>query len=341
MRAMKRFSMPLTLVSALAACSSSTPNISSDQACQDLATALCNLEDNCSAGYTLAKNWGGLSTCQNLEMQNCLLSLSAPSTSRTPDKVEACAQAYPSTSCGDFYATVLPSACVPAPGGLANGAACVASGQCQSTFCAVPNDGTVCGTCQPLPPAGASCATVGCGRGTVCGRSGICDAPVQDGGSCTDPDQCFFDLLCQGLDAGGMAGACLPAVSKVGASCDYQGLGAPLCSNRLGLQCQGPLKTCVPTILADAGEACGEIDAGPKPCPDGEATCIVIEQIQCVGGGDCVESAGSASCLAGALPGQACDLGAGPSCITPAKCVVDAGTSGMCALPNASLCGGQ
>src|SRR5262249_33798250 len=121
-----------------AATSSGGGTTGGSSACADFATAFCDLQNSCSNGFLVARHWGDLATCVSLQEQQCLFSISAPSSSRTSEKVEACALAYPGTSCGELFAGILPTACVPTPGGLANGAPCTVPGQCQSTYCAIP-----------------------------------------------------------------------------------------------------------------------------------------------------------------------------------------------------------
>jgi hypothetical protein len=45
-------------------------------------------------------------------------------------------------------------------------------------------------------------------------------------------------------------------------------------------------------------------------------------------------------CKTAVIEGQTCDVDLGPSCITPARCIVaGSGGSGVCALPAAATCG--
>jgi hypothetical protein len=152
---------------------------------------------------------------------------------------------------------------------------------------------------------------------------------------CLDSDACNVGLTCFGFDGGNGSGLCLPAASGAQV-CDSHDLTGLNCDNRGGYECID--QACIPVPLADAGEACDRIDAGPAAC-DAGSTCIVTGPIACQGG-VCVESAGVAACMAPAANGAPCDVAVGPTCLMLSKCVVDAGTSGLCQLEGSALCSG-
>ncbi len=113
-------------------------------ACSDSAHAICAKMNTCSPS-SLSASYGDTSTYETRIKASCLDGLSAPSTGGTPEKTEACAQAYATYSCTDYRdKTNIPSACAPAAGSGATGAACLFAAQCQSSFCAIA-PGSACG----------------------------------------------------------------------------------------------------------------------------------------------------------------------------------------------------
>ncbi len=203
------------------------------KACNDEATALCALRDTCSPNYNNLVVYGNATTCQTRTAQQCVNALGSKGTGNNPTLVEACAAAYPTEACASFFDGNPVTACVPAAGTLANGAACGASAQCTSTFCAT-GPYAVCGTCQPLPTVGAACQVqADCGRNLACatptiaaGDAGIpaakCAAWVASGGQClTGYQPCQTGLTCVGDDEATMTqGTCQAAGATVGAACD-------------------------------------------------------------------------------------------------------------------------
>jgi hypothetical protein len=297
-------------------------SVSVDQACNDISQAYCTKLQDCSNGFDIQTTFGSSAICQARRKLTCVENQGAPGTSATPETTEACFSSYASFTCPDFFANNPPAACVPMPGSLATGAACSTSAQCASTFCAVPKD-AVCGTCQPLPTAGAPCYSIPCGRNLIClVDGGSCAAPVAQGGPCLDENACVSGLSCVGLTPGG-AGTCQLGATQLGAACDPHQQTGPGCSP--GMWCSRDAG-CQLTGFATGGEACGFVNG---------------VAVACSGGGLCVKPTGAIAgvCYAPVAEGAACDSLAGPPCLSPARCVApDGGTVGTCTLPAAGLC---
>ncbi|HEX4516333.1 MAG TPA: hypothetical protein VH054_22450 [Polyangiaceae bacterium] len=321
------------------------------KACNDEATALCGLRDSCSPGYDIMLVYGSTPTCVSRVAQACIGALSAKGTGNDASLVETCAGAYPSETCTSFFDGDPVAACVPTAGTLATGAACGASAQCASTYCAVTST-TVCGTCQPLPAAGTACQMqADCGRDLACatptlavGDAGVpapkCAAFVASGGSClTGYQPCQAGLSCVGDDEATMKnGTCQTSGATVGAACDGTRKTAPGCFADLGLVCIPTAKgsavgTCKNIQIVSTGATCGAIGSMP-----------ITGFAVCGASGLCKKAASTdtnGTCVAAAADGAACDSDPanGPPCLSPAKCVsTGSGTAGTCTPPNASTC---
>jgi hypothetical protein len=325
---------------------------SATKACADEAAAVCALRDTCLPNFEIERNYGTIALCQSRTAQSCVNSLDAKGQANTPANVEKCATAYPTEACADFFDSNTIAACVPPAGSLATGSACGASGQCASTWCAVTST-TVCGTCQPLPAAGAACSVqADCGRDLACAiptvagdggaipTTGVCAAWVDANGMClTGFNPCKEGLSCVGDDPATMTmGTCQTAGSTVGAACQTTRKTVPGCAD--GYACIAPansmgMGTCQAITLVAAGATCGDLGGTP-----------VTSVAQCKDGGLCAKTAPNdltGKCVAAAADGAACDNdpSIGPPCLSPAKCVVPAGssgTSGTCTFPNATTC---
>jgi hypothetical protein len=321
------------LVLCLAACGSSSTNggsVTADQACSDAANASCAALDRCHANG-VALRYGDMTTCLTRIRSNCLTSLGARGTGRTPESEEACAQATMAAACSDVVNSSI-AACAPPAGTLANGAACNFPGQCASAFCGIA-PGAKCGTCMAPPSPGSSCATNGCGPGLVCASGGmVCNAPGTAGAACASSDECQVGFACVGA-AGGAPGTCMAAAETLGAACDRK--SGPQCDYLRGLYCSFPASstsgTCVTYLSAMAGQPCGFV-AGTGT--SGSTFTV------CVGGSSCVIATGNAgTCVAYATDGKACDTAGGPRCLAPARCVISGGgTAGTCMLSDPTTC---
>ena len=300
---------------------------SADQACADVAQARCNLRSMCTSGVGVTRNYGDMNTCIAREKVNCLDGLGAPSTGNTAMAVEACARVLPTQACSDFFLNNTPPQCL-VTGKIAAGGACAFSGQCATTLCLIP-DNVACGTCQAQPAAGASCATTGCGRGLSCdNRTMMCVVPGTMGAMCSSSAPCATGFSCVGATATTM-GACMPAGTTVGATCDPRARTAAGCEGAIGLYCNAMTMKCAMEAFAAANASCGTSTA------DGTVTA-------CSASGQCVGATATmlGTCKAPAADGAACDLTNGPPCLAPARCVTGGGTAttGTCQLNDAAMC---
>jgi hypothetical protein len=329
---MKQLAMAF-LFGAVLAPACSPPNVSSvdagpsvDKACSDSAYARCTRAQACSpTGVQL--RYGDVTTCETVMKANCVAILAAPGTGSTPSSSEACSQAIPNWDCADYLQTQNPPPeCVQATGSIANGAACAYPSQCQSGFCAIA-PGAPCGACTTAPQVGDSCAQLtSCGQTLICNAiSSTCFAPPATGASCAPGQGCVPGSECLGSSTTtGAAGTCVPAVESLGAACSNT---TALCDSFSGLTCNLQSDKCVASQLGTAGQACNFV-----------ASQNVV--VQCGGGGRCITSGTQSTCTAASTIGGPCDLVAGPECIAPSRCIVDAdaGTSGTCQIADGTAC---
>ena len=183
----------------VAACSSSSGSSgpSQDQACADQAKAFCTKTQQCSTYWWQVRFGGDMPTCLSREEAYCLSAAAAPNIGKTPQTTEACVSAYAGYTCPDWLANNAPAACVAHPGALANGSACAFNGQCQTSYCELPQN-FACGSCAPPTKPGDSCASGGvCATETTgqycASQAMVCTTPVAMGGACDDTM-----LLCVG-----------------------------------------------------------------------------------------------------------------------------------------------
>jgi hypothetical protein len=326
----------LLLVLALAACGSSSKT-SPDGApavdaapTPDMACATSSMERSqkllsCSA-TDLQRRFGDLATCVARDTLACTEALAAPMTGNTPSDVLTCATAIDAETCADFFTKVPPSACTTQTGPETG--ACSFPAQCTSGFCAIPS-GSLCGTCAPQPAAGDSCATIGCGQDLVCVPSSMqCQVPVAAAGTCSRDLPCADGLTCVGSTVNPpVTGTCTAEATTVGATCDPKHKTGVDCSADGGLTCDATTNQCVTEPLAAAGMPCG-LMAGITTRCTAAATCV-IPTGQTMG-----------TCVAPAADNAACDTAAGPTCLTPARCIptTAGGTAGTCKLPGSMTC---
>jgi hypothetical protein len=330
----------LAVIAVLAAigCTSSN-SLSAMQACTDFAHASCTSRDTCSDNFSNTRDYGTESVCESRVEASCVTGLTAPGTAATPESREQCAEAFGSgtETCLDTFEDNPSDACEAPAGSGATGAACGVAAQCASAYCAIAST-AVCGTCQPLPSAGASCTVnADCGRDLACAipgtaTTGTCAAWVAQAGAClTGVNPCQPGLACVGdAPATSTQGMCEPTVAIVNNSCDSARKLAPPCDGDIGLACLpttagSTAGTCQAIAFVDAGATCGAIGGPP-------ATSFA----DCSGGGLCVKAATTdrtGTCMAPAADGGACDDTNGPPCLSPAKCV-----AGTCTLPDPTTC---
>jgi hypothetical protein len=308
----------------LAACGSG--GVSGDQACADEAAARCSQFSACSVmDVALQRAFPDMNTCLQREKLSCTAALSAPMSGNTPSLIEKCTAAIKAMSCGDFLDGATPQDCI-VPGPLANGAPCYANAQCQSSVCLLAK-GSACGTCQPQPAAGASCATTGCGHNLNCPTAAMmCEVLGTQGAACDRLTPCASGFSCIGANAAMMKqGACQAAASSVDAPCDPKQQVMPGCDTTKGLTCNNTLN-CAVTVLAPNQGSCGKQTDGSN--------------VQCAAGGGCYPlGAATGTCATAAADGAACDTMNGPPCLLPARCVTAAGsTAGTCQLVDPASC---
>ncbi|HEY1817190.1 MAG TPA: hypothetical protein VGG74_32810 [Kofleriaceae bacterium] len=326
------------------ACNSGS--ISAQQACADLAHATCSARDSCSGNFLNARDYGTEAICEARTGSSCVAGLAVTDTAATPESREDCAKAFGSgvETCLDYFEDDPAPACEAPTGAGATGDSCAVPAQCASTYCAVA-DTEVCGTCQPLPMAGATCTvTTDCGRDLGCAiatgaTSGVCAAWVATGGAClTGVEPCVPELACMGDDPTSSAhGTCVATVGSVGSACDSSRKDAPPCNGDLGLACipsgaGTTIGTCQMVTLAGVGETCGSLGGPP-----------ITSIADCAAGATCVKGSAAdrtGTCVAPAADGAPCDSALGPPCLDPAKCVPSTagGTAGTCTLPYVAAC---
>jgi hypothetical protein len=332
MRQLRRFLVVCSLLGVLAvvvssACSnsSSQSNVTASQACADLAAARCQKMQQCNPQGIL-NTYGDLATCESRQSATCVSNLAAPQTANSASHTEDCAQATPSVTCSDFALGNVPPACQPPAGPRDAGSPCSVSAQCATAFCLTPRTSS-CGTCEVQPAVGSSCANNGCGPGLVCdSKTLLCAMPLGAGGSCDDSSVCGPGFTCIG-NSSTANGTCTALATAVGANCDLADAGTR-CDGRLGLYCNVPQgRVCAQVGNAAATLACGTIDGGV---------------IDCTAGAFCERPGNSRSgvCVAPASESAACDTADGPTCSSPARCVltIAGGTAGTCITTNPTVC---
>jgi hypothetical protein len=291
--------------------SSSVGGISADTACADYASAICTKVSTCGATLTQLL-WGDAATCTTRFKQACATALTAPSTSSTPDRAEACSKALASAGCDALLDRNLPTDCRAEPGKLVNGTACGDDGQCTSSYCNKGVD-AVCGTCGTgRPKAGEACASDdNCDYGLKCANK-LCVAPAPAGATCDVGHPCATALTCDGT-------TCAKAPAD-GQACKGDGLGN--CDVGGGEFCGPKMKVCKKLKSASAGQTCGY-----------DAT--TDDFTFCAASGTCKTMTGSptGTCLAAAADGATCDPTNGPACKEGSKCV-----SGVCRIQDPSSC---
>lgn len=316
------FLLLLALVAnAAAGCASAGPTgPTPQQACADLAAALCTQLATC-ASDAVPIRFGDEVTCKAREAASCANSLTAASTGATPNSVEGCAHAFPTVSCPDLINNTLPAACQAQVGKVPVGGACAFNAQCGTQFCAVVRN-TNCGVCAAQPNAGESCVDLSsCGPGLKCVNGNtICAAAGTTAGAACDKDNpCGAGFSCVGSKAAAMTmGTCQTAADTLGAACDPKRQTSAGCDQNAGLACDPTSKTCAALQLADVGAAC---DNAVTVCTAG-ASCVIPT------------GANAGTCVAPPADGQPCDTASGPNCLNLSRCIASGtGTSGVCMLP--------
>ncbi len=301
----KTWIVPLAGLALASACSDSTTPLDPGQACDAVATAMCDKLNQC-APTELLTLYGDHATCLARIKVVCLPMMSAPGSKTTPESAQQCADGIRTGTCDIYFAHGLPATCLGSPGTLADGAACAVGAQCESTYCQVAH-GSSCGVCARRASAAGACTEeAGCASGLTC-AGGSCVAFGGIGSACGAKQPCRRDLICRNATCG--------KPLEAGQPCD------PLrqeCNMVAGLYC-GKSKLCGQASTAKAGEACGLFAS------NGVAVCT--------GGATCTNMLASGLCQAPAPDGAACDAQKGPACMAPADCV-----GGVCKIADPALC---
>ncbi len=286
------------------ASASSGGGVTAEEACAQVATAICGKINSCSSFFTSVQ-FGDEATCEARLNLTCPSTFTAEGATVTPDIGKACADAIAGASCDDVLGRNLPAECKPTPGTLEDGAACGVDAQCKSTHCA--KKGEVCGVCAAPVAAGGTCVvSEDCEDGLGCAAT-KCVALAGQGATCDDATPCKPTLTC-------FMGKC-STPAGAGEACDPV---AQNCDRLQGLGCSGA-SVCQKLKLAGPGEVCGKSGG---------------DLIICSGNGTCKDpGGGSGTCLAAAKDGQACDEMAGPKCLSQAMC-----SNGVCTLTDPASC---
>lgn len=286
-----------------------TAPLTADQACAQMAQALCNRFNDC-AQPAVPLLFVDMATCVSRATLGCTKDQEDADITRTPNDIAACAQALPAASCADLISKVLPAACQTKPGTRLNGEGCGAGLQCMSAHCEI-TDGS-CGTCAPQSTANGNCTSDdGCVSGLVCANK-KCVAPGDVGMACNDNAPCRGNLNCNKT-----SNTC-ETLQPAGTAC---GGNAGICDVFHGVICDPKLAaalnpSCVTFTVASGGSACGEVNGTPTAC-------VLFNT--------CSSPSAGGVCPNPAMDGEACN--ANVHCVPPASCV-----NGLCRFPSVAAC---
>ena len=287
--------------------------------CAASAYAKCTKLSGCSEAY-LESRYGTVAVCEQVMREECLAGMNAPGSAQTAAHIDGCTTVVADTNgnwdCDDYiFDQNTPVACATPAGSLANGASCLVSGQCQSTFCNVPSGGS-CGRCSAPLQLHDSCATNNCPLSFICeSTTKTCETYSQLGATCQTGSSCAVGLTCT---PGVNGSSCQSGVETLDQPCVFSGPG---CSFSDGLVCNIQSSTCQGVQLVAPGGACGEVSG---------------QQAYCIGG-TCIFG----NCLSYGLPGQPCSMAANAvTCITGTRCVTttDGGVGGVCQVIGQGTC---
>ncbi len=287
--------------------------------CEASAYAKCTKLSGCSKAY-LENRYGTVAVCEQVMRADCIAGTNAPGSGQTTEQINGCtavvADPNGNWDCDDYiFSQNTPAACATPAGSLANGASCLVSGQCQSTFCNVPSGGS-CGTCAAPLQLHDSCATSNCPASFICeSTTKTCETYSQLGASCGAGVSCAVGLTCTpGVDGS----TCQSGVDTQGQGCVFSGPG---CSFSDGLVCNIQSSTCQGVQFVAPGGACGQVSGQQAYCSGGTCT--------------------FGNCVADGLAGQPCSMAAnGGTCITGTRCITpaDGGTTGTCQVIGQGTC---
>jgi hypothetical protein len=267
-----------------------------EQACADLAAALCARLQSC-APLARDRRYGDAVTCGARVRLACQVAASAPGARATPAALSTCARSLPSAACGAVATEAALDECFPA-GSREDGRPCGTSSQCASGYCRLT--GPSCGACGPRLAAGDPCTeSAQCRDRLVCSDQGLCVAPAAVEATCSPTSRpCEAHLACAG-------GVCLIPGAEGGACTDDE------CGPLSGLWCDRPLGAsrgqCRRMERAEAGARCGAM-----------AGTVVV----CTAGARCQPGAdGLSRCMPPGDDGGGCgDDAQGRGCLAPAAC---------------------
>jgi hypothetical protein len=285
----------------------------SHDGCMALAQAACDKQSQCST-FLAAFVTANQQECLRFTSSSCIQTTGATDVAYGDGAAAACAAAYASISCDDYFTGNLPAACQP-PGNRPDNAACGDDFQCQSLFCA--RQAGQCGMCTPVPTMGQPCTGVcdgalqcSCPAGQTTCAQGICVPFRKAGEMCDSNFYCLPSLNCS------TAGTCVAPM--VGQACTVQGQ----CNQIQSQYCDGNSNSCqtLPFMISQLGDPCG---AG------------TTEVYFCGAGMYCKTPVGANFGVCAALPavGSPCGGSDGQSCLSPAECI-----NGTCATFDPSTC---
>jgi hypothetical protein len=275
----------------------------SHDGCMALAKANCDKQSQCSS-YLKAVVASDMNYCVTQYANACAQSTSTADVTYGDASAAACAQAYATLSCDDFFTGNLPAVCVP-PGNRADGAACGDDFQCAAnSYCRRAAAGQ-CGTCTPLPTMNQACTgpcqgalQCVCAAGQTSCQTGTCQPYRKIGEMCDGNFSCLPSLAC-------VKGQC--ATPMIGQACTS---GGSECSALEAQYCDMNSMTCmaVPFMIVATGDPCGV-----------SATNVYL----CGVGLYCKTPNGANFGVCAALPaaGSACGGNDGMTCASPATCV--------------------
>jgi hypothetical protein len=272
--------------------------------CAELADGYCTEYDHCLA-FDLKVAFGDRDNCKARYQIYCQLGLTAPGTSLTAPRLAQCASDRKGLTCDDVISGKVPDTCVPLPGALDEGKACVHDAQCKTTFCQYGD--AACGVCAKRGTLAAPCHS-----GTEC-ESGLscvankCTQPAPLNATCDG--NCDRDMRC-------VQGKCAAPLNS-GASCTFTSGDDP-CDVTRGDYCNTKTNTCTPIGASSAGDPCSYLSTDTKYCTN--STC------------DLPNGQNSGTCVPLANDGNPCGA-ANRSCRWPARCA-----TGTCTLPSAMQC---
>ena len=289
--------------------SSTSPQVSTAQACTDLATEVCNKLEACYP-YAVTLTYGSVTTCIARAGINCAASLTATGSTATAADVETCVQGYAATSCNELLGNQEPAACQ-LHGTLPPGTPCGSDLQCAGSNGYCKASTATCGVCSTRMAGGGACTeNEDCQPGLVCsasGTTGSCVTPGAQGAACSATLPCQGPLVC----VNGSCGTAPAAGEACSATPDD-------CDGSQGYYCSAAA-ICTQVQTAMAGQPCGVSTSGITVCAPG--TCQTAPGTT------------TGTCEAPAADGAACNTDTGPGCLAPAACV-----SGSCTFENPASC---